>query len=79
MSIVSEKKLGFGTMRLPLTDPENPASIDHKQLQRMVDRYMERGFCYYVLPALFHEPRQGFRLSQVRAVRAELSAAHLDP
>ena len=32
MSIEMEKKLGFGTMRLPLTDPDNPGSVDLEQL-----------------------------------------------
>ena len=31
-------------MRLPLADPHNPASIDHAELIRMVDRFLGRGF-----------------------------------
>lgn len=41
------KKLGFGLMRLPRTNPENPASIDYEQLNPMVDLFMERGFTYF--------------------------------
>ena len=55
MSISMEKKLGFGTMRLPLTDPEDPKSIDHARFQCMVDRYMERGFCYFDTAYPYHE------------------------
>ena len=45
MSIVLEKKLGFGTMRLPLLDAEDPKSIDLETFQQMADLYLERGFC----------------------------------
>lgn len=41
------KKLGFGCMRLPLTDPNNDASIDMTLLCRMVDTFLERGFTYF--------------------------------
>ena len=55
MSIEMEKKLGFGTMRLPLTDPDNPGSVDLEQFKRMVDLYMERGFCYFDTAYPYHE------------------------
>ena len=32
------KKLGFGLMRLPLTDPNNNGSIDIELLKKMVER-----------------------------------------
>lgn len=41
------KKLGFGLMRLPLTDPNDAGSIDMDQLCRMVDTFLERGFTYF--------------------------------
>lgn len=41
------KKLGFGLMRLPLTDLEDGASIDYDALFAMVDRFIERGFTYF--------------------------------
>ena len=34
-------------MRLPLTDKEDPASIDVEQVKRMVDLFMEKGFTYF--------------------------------
>lgn len=42
-----DKKLGFGLMRLPLTDPNNNGSVDIEQLKEMVDAYLERGFTYF--------------------------------
>ena len=41
------KKLGFGLMRLPLTDPNNDAAVDVEQVKRMVDLFMSRGFTYF--------------------------------
>ena len=40
------KKLGFGCMRLPMIGgPEG--TVDQAQFNRMIDRYMEEGFCYF--------------------------------
>lgn len=41
------KKLGFGLMRLPLTDPADSGSVDIELLKKMVDIFMERGFTYF--------------------------------
>lgn len=44
---MSTKKLGFGLMRLPLTDPEDGGSIDIELVKKMVDLFIERGFTYF--------------------------------
>ena len=44
---MSKKKLGFGLMRLPLTDPNDDSSIDLELLKQMVDAFLERGFTYF--------------------------------
>ncbi len=41
------KKLGFGLMRLPLTDRTDAGAIDVEQVKRMVDTFLERGFTYF--------------------------------
>lgn len=41
------KKLGFGLMRLPTTDPQSPGAIDVEQVKKMVDLFMEKGFTYF--------------------------------
>lgn len=41
------KKLGFGLMRLPLTDPNEAGSIDVEQTKQMVDSFLEQGFTYF--------------------------------
>ena len=45
--IDNNNKLGFGFMRLPLKNPEDQTSIDYETLNRMVDKFMERGFTYF--------------------------------
>lgn len=41
------QKLGFGLMRLPRLDPDDPASVDFDELCRMVDLFLEKGFTYF--------------------------------
>ena len=41
------KKLGFGAMRLPLTDANDAGSIDMELTKKMVDTFLERGFTYF--------------------------------
>ena len=41
------KKLGFGFMRLPLTDPNDRASVDVELTKKMVDEFLARGFTYF--------------------------------
>ena len=45
--ITSEKKFGFGLMRLPLLDANNDGSIDIEQTKKMVDAFLEKGFTYF--------------------------------
>lgn len=42
-----QKKLGFGLMRLPLTDPEDASSVDLDTMKEMVDTFLARGFTYF--------------------------------
>ncbi len=44
---MSIKKLGFGLMRLPLLDANDPGSIDMEQMKQMVDSFLEQGFTYF--------------------------------
>lgn len=41
------KKLGFGLMRLPLLDSNDPGAIDLEETKKMVDTFLERGFTYF--------------------------------
>ena len=55
MSIATQKKLGFGTMRFPLRDPQDPTSIDIEQVMQMADLFMEQGFTYFDTAYPYHE------------------------
>lgn len=44
---ISEKKLGFGLMRLPLLDADNETSIDIEETKKMVDTFLKKGFTYF--------------------------------
>ena len=48
------KKLGFGFMRLPVTDENDRTSIDYQKVNQMVDLFMERGFTYFDTAAPYH-------------------------
>lgn len=49
------KRLGFGTMRLPLLNPEDKTSIDYEQVNQMVDSFLEQGFIYFDTAYPYHE------------------------
>ena len=55
MSVIeSKKRLGFGLMRLPLLNPDNPANIDVEQVKQMLDTFLERGFTYFDTAWMYH-------------------------
>ena len=49
-----KSKFGFGCMRLPLTDENDPTSIDQEPFNEMVDVYMEKGFSYFDTSYAYH-------------------------
>ena len=49
-----KSKFGFGCMRLPLTDANDPTSIDQALFNEMVDIYMEKGFNYFDTSYAYH-------------------------
>lgn len=71
-------KLGFGMMRLPLLDANDPATIDIEQVKKMVDLCFENGITYFDTAWMYHNfacqkavkevltkryPRESFRLA----------------
>ena len=68
--IESKKKLGFGLMRLPLTDPNDDGSVDHELLSRMVDSFIEQGFTYFDTAWMYN----GFKSED--AVKVCLTSRH---
>ena len=72
-----KSKFGFGCMRLPLTDEDDPTSVDQELFEKMVDIYMEKGFNYFDTSYAYHRgesetairkavveryPRESFRI-----------------
>ena len=49
-----KSKFGFGCMRLPLTDENDPTSINQDLFNEMVDIYMEKGFNYFDTSYAYH-------------------------
>ena len=49
------KNMGFGMMRLPLTDKDDLKSIDQEQVNKMVDLCMESGFNYFDTAYPYHD------------------------
>lgn len=49
-----KSKFGFGCMRLPLIDENDPTSINQELFNEMVDIYMEKGFNYFDTSYAYH-------------------------
>jgi predicted aldo/keto reductase-like oxidoreductase len=49
------KKVGFGMMRLPLTDEDDIKSINQEEVNKMVDVFMENGFNYFDTAYPYHD------------------------
>lgn len=52
--LFGDKRLGFGFLRLPLTDPQDQSSVDIDEVSRMVDRFLESGFTYFDTAFPYH-------------------------
>ena len=51
------KKLGFGCMRLPLKDKNDPSSIDIKKTTEMFDLFLSEGFTYFDTAYFYHKSK----------------------
>ena len=49
------RKLGFGFLRLPLLNEDDPASIDYEKTSEMVDLFLSQGFCYFDTAYNYHK------------------------
>ena len=64
-----ESKMGFGCMRLPLTDPADQKSIDIDQFKQMVDVFMEAGNTYFDTAFVYHEGASETALGEALVAR----------
>ena len=52
---MQNKKLGFGFMRMPLTDPSDQKSVDIPQVKKMADLFLDKGFTYLDTAWMYHD------------------------
>ena len=71
---MESKKLGFGLMRLPLTEKDNQESIDMEQLNKMVDTFIERGFTYFDTAYMYHNFQSEIVLREALVKRHDRSS-----
>ena len=69
-------KLGFGAMRLPLTDPDDVTAIDIEQLKAMVDEFIAKGGTYVDTAFVYHD---GASETALREALVERLAQRLYP
>lgn len=67
--IFPASKMGFGCMRLPLLDKDDPKSIDQDQFQQMVDLFMKAGHTYFDTAFVYHEGESETALGKALVAR----------
>lgn len=68
-AIFPTSKMGFGCMRLPLLDKNDPKSIDMPQFEQMVDAFMEAGNTYFDTAFVYHEGESEVALGKALVAR----------
>ena len=63
-------KLGFGCMRLPLTDPKDVTAIDIDQVKEMVDLFMDAGGTYFDTAFVYHNGHSEVALREALVERS---------
>ena len=66
---MEQKKLGFGFMRLPVKNQDDPTSIDTDMLNQMVDTFLERGFTYFDTAYMYHDFKSEIALREALVKR----------
>ena len=87
------KKFGFGCMRLPLLDENDPTSFDYAKIEALFDLFLERGFTYFDTAYTYHgyhgeeavrealvkrHPRDSFQLATKLPLRDFSDAADME-
>ena len=68
-AIFPASKMGFGCMRLPLLNKNDPKSIDMPQFEQMVDAFMEAGNTYFDTAFVYHEGESEAALGKALVAR----------
>lgn len=70
MDLMQEKKLGFGCMRLPVLNDQDPTSFDYPAIETLFDAFLAQGFSYFDTAYTYH----GYHCEE--AVRKALVERH---
>ncbi len=70
MDLAEEKKLGFGCMRLPTLDKDDPVSFNFELIEKLFDAFLDKGFTYFDTAYTYH----GYHAEE--AVRKALVERH---
>ncbi len=68
-AIFPASKMGFGCMRLPLLNEDDPKSIDLPQFEQMVDLFMAAGSTYFDTAFVYHEGESEVALGKALVAR----------
>lgn len=64
MELDNLKKLGFGTLHLPILDPNDQSSFDYDTLCRAIDMFLEHGFKYFDTSYIYHDRKSEIALRE---------------
>lgn len=74
---MTAKKLGFGLMRLPLTNQSDNSSIDMEMMKRMVDTFLQRGYTYFDTAYMYHDFKSEIAVKEALVERHERNSFKL--
>lgn len=63
------KKLGFGTLHVPIKDPKDQASFDYDVINKQVDMFLEHGFKYFDTSYIYHDKQSEIALREALVKR----------
>jgi len=90
---MEQKILGFGCMRLPCLDANDPASFNYPLIEKLFDTFLEHGFDYFDTAYVYHgakgeeavrralverHPRESFKLATKLPLRTFKDLAELE-
>lgn len=64
MGLEHLKKLGYGTLHLPILDPRDQSSFDYEVLNRAIDMFLEHGFKYFDTSYIYHDRKAELALRE---------------
>ena len=71
---MAQKKLGFGLMRLPQSDPNDYSKVNMEELKEMVDYFLAHGFTYFDTSYVYHMGNSETAIREALVKRHERSA-----